>query len=145
MVDKTHINFFVEWGYLGMFNPSARVDSALYILEKNNNQEKDAVFVKLNHLYETKRYDALFEAYEKFLAGGTHELLYSVPQSKLKVIKSWPFIYWISDEFREKFGGKNIVDSFDVAEGLKTGNNFKYLRFWYELTADTSSEIFSND
>ena len=90
MIDKTHINFFVEWGYLGMFNPSARVDSALYILEKNNNQEKDAVFVKLNHLYEAKRYDALLVAYEKFLAGDTHELLYTIPQSKLKVIKPGP-------------------------------------------------------
>lgn len=145
MIDKTHINFFVEWGYLGMFNPSARVDSALYILEKSNKQQKDAVFVKLNHLYETKRYGALFEAYDRYIESGSHELVYTIPQSKLKVIKSWPFIYWISDEFREKFGGKNIVDSFDVAEGLKTGNNFKYLRFWYELTSDTNNEIFGND
>jgi hypothetical protein len=138
MVDKTHINFFVEWGYLGMFNPSARVDSALYILEKNNNQDKDAVFVKLNHLYETKRYDALFEAYEKFLAGGTHELLYSVPQSKLKVIKTWPFIYWISDEFREKFGADSLDKYFNIKNGLQTGNNNRYLRFWWEIASNQS-------
>ena len=133
IVDKTHINFFVEWGYLGMFNPSARVDSALYILEKNNNQEKDAVFVKLNHLYETKRYDALFEAYEKFLAGGTHELLYSIPQAKLKIIKSWPFIYWISDEFREKFGSSALEKNADIVSGVKTGNNNGAVRHWWEI------------
>lgn len=136
IIDKTHINFFVEWGYLGMFNPSARVDSALYILEKNNNQGKDAVFVKLNHLYETKRYDALFGAYEKFLAGSTHELLYSIPQSKLKTIKSWPFIYWISDEFREKFGADSLDKFFYIKNGLQTGNNNKYLRFWWEIASD---------
>jgi len=145
MVDKTHINFFVEWGYLGMFNPSARVDSALYILEKNNNQEKDAVFVKLNHLYETKRYDALFEAYEKFLAGGTHELLYSVPQSKLKVIKSWPFIYWISDEFREKFGEEALGDNNKALTGLMTGNNNKFLRFFWEVDQANLSEHYPSD
>ncbi len=133
IVDKTHINFFVEWGYLGMFNPSARVDSALYILEKNNNQEKDAVFVKLNHLYETKRYDALFEAYEKFLAGGTHELLYSIPQAKLKIIKSWPFIYWISDDFREKFGGTTLDKLADICKGMDTSNNLRFLKLWWEV------------
>ncbi|MDD4029031.1 MAG: BREX-1 system adenine-specific DNA-methyltransferase PglX [Caldisericia bacterium] len=133
IVDKTHINFFVEWGYLGMFNPSARVDSALYILEKNNNQEKDAVFVKLNHLYETKRYEALLEAYEKFLAGATHELLYSIPQTKLKIIKSWPFIYWISDEFREKFGLNTIGQSLSVQRGCESSNNNRFLKFWWEV------------
>jgi hypothetical protein len=141
IVDKTHINFFVEWGYLGMFNPSARVDSALYILEKNNNQEKDAVFVKLNHLYETKRYDALFEAYEKFLAGGTHELLYSIPQAKLKVIKSWPFIYWISDEFREKFKSVSIDKFFKVSQGMSVSNGERFLRFNWELQPD---DVFSD-
>jgi hypothetical protein len=135
MIDKTHINFFVEWGYLGMFNPSARVDSALYILEKNNNQMKDAVFVKLNHLYETKRYDALFEAYEIFLAGGKHELLYTIPQSKLKIIKSWPFIYWISDEFREKFGGGGLsADYQEISVGMQMpGNNEMHFRFPWEI------------
>jgi len=141
IVDKTHINFFVEWGYLGMFNPSARVDSALYILEKNNNQEKDAVFVKLNHLYETKRYDALFEAYEKFLAGGTHELLYSIPQAKLKIIKSWPFIYWISDEFREKFKSVSIDKFFKVSQGMSVSNGERFLRFNWELQPD---DVFSD-
>ena len=34
IIEKTHIELFVEWGYLGMFNPSARVDSAVYILKK---------------------------------------------------------------------------------------------------------------
>lgn len=145
IIDKTHINLFVEWGYLGMFNPSARVDSALYILEKKQIDYKEAIFIKLNDLYETKRYDALFEAYEQYLAGGSHNLLYTIPQPKLKIIKSWPFIYWISDEFREKFEDQTIEDVFDVAEGLKTGNNFKYLRFWYELTPDFNSVIFKDE
>lgn len=137
IIDKTHINFFVEWGYLGMFNPSARVDSALYILEKNNKQKKDAVFIKLNHLYETKRYDALFEAYEKFLAGSNHELLYTIPQSKLKIIKSWPFIYWISDEFRAKFKDLTLGEAHKVCAGLSTANNIMFCRFWWEIDKDT--------
>lgn len=145
IIEKTHINFFIEWGYLGMFNPTARVDSALYILEKNNNLEKDAVFLKLNHLYETKRYDALFEAYKKFLAGGSHELLYSVPQSKLKNIKSWPFIYWISEEFRQKFGAADIKSLLSPAQGAATTNNLRFLRFWWEVDPETISVNYQED
>jgi hypothetical protein len=145
MIDKTHINFFVEWGYLGMFNPSARVDSSFYILEKNNKQEKDAVFIKLNHLYETKRYNALFEAYEKFLTGGIHELLYTIPQSKLKIIKSCPFIYWISDEFREKFTGESLEEFANVCKGLTTANNLRFLRYFWEVNNDDISENYQID
>ena len=138
IIENTHINFFVEWGYLGMFNPSARVDSALYILEKTKSNKDDVVFVKLNNLYETKRYDVLFEAYENYLAGKSHDLLFSIPQSKLKIIKSFPFIYWISDEFRAKFRTDSLDKYFNIKNGLQTGNNNKFLRFWWEVAADKS-------
>lgn len=36
MVENTSIDTFVEWGYLGMFNPSARVDSAMFILNNSS-------------------------------------------------------------------------------------------------------------
>lgn len=145
IIDKTHINIFVEWGYLGMFNPSARVDSALYILEKSNKQKKDALFIKLNHLYERERYDALFEAYEKLLAGSSHELLYSISQAKLKIIKSWPFIYWISDVFREKFGADTFEKYVDVKAGIQTSNNDRFLRFWWEVDMNNISRSHHDD
>ncbi|MBB1344003.1 Eco57I restriction-modification methylase domain-containing protein, partial [Pseudoalteromonas sp. SR45-6] len=134
MIDKTHINLFVEWGYLGMFNPSARVDSALYVLEKNSNSDRNSIFIKLNHLYETKRYDALCGAYENLIKGQSHDLVYIAPQTKLKIIKSYPFIYWISDEFRDKFGKKTINNISNVVNGVKTGNNERLLRFWWEIS-----------
>ena len=37
LIEKTHINLFVEWGYLGMFSSFARVDSAMFTLELGNN------------------------------------------------------------------------------------------------------------
>lgn len=145
IIDKTHINFFVEWGYLGMFNPSARVDSALYILGKNKKESEDAVFIKLNHLYETKRYDSLFEAYKQYLAGETHDLLYIIPQSKLRIIESWPFIYWISDEFRQKFGQTNLNSLTSVKTGISTGSNERFTRFWWEIDKSLISSDYRKD
>jgi hypothetical protein len=57
----------------------------------------------------------------------------------LKCIKSYPFIYWISDEFREKFGLETIDDIFDVRQGIATGNNNRFVRFWWELNASSLS------
>ena len=54
MVEKTQISLFVEWGYLGMFSPTARVDSAFFVLDKEKKSE-DSLFIKLNDLYEMKR------------------------------------------------------------------------------------------
>lgn len=132
MLDKTHIDLFVEWGYLGMFHPSARVDSAMYVLEKNM-QSKDSSFIKLNEIYEGKRYDVFVEAYDDYIASRPNKHNYTLPQNKLKIIKSTPFIYWISDEFREKFGHGITADYMEVLKGLTTSNNERFLRFWFEL------------
>ena len=132
ILDNTHINLFVEWGYLGMFASFARVDSAMFILEMHSN-ENNSTFIKLNDLYEMKRKAVLFESYDDYLNNRPNSRVYILPQSKLKGIKSYPFIYWISDEFREKFGGKTIDDIAKVISGFKTGKNEGALRLWWEV------------
>jgi hypothetical protein len=133
MLNKTHIGLFVEWGYLGMFNPSARVDSAMYVVEKQLKNQPDSIFIKLNHLYETKRYEALFEALDDYISGLENQHNYTIPQEKLKIIKSWPFIYWISDDFRQKFAELLIEKVADIRAGIQTSNNNRFLRFWWEV------------
>lgn len=133
MLTETHISLFVEWGYLGMFSSFARVDSAMFILDKDN-RKGESTFIKLNDLYEMKRKDVLFKAYEDLCSGQPNDRVYTLPQSKLKGIKSYPFIYWISDEFRKKFG-KTIMDEiFDIRAGIQTSNNNRFLRYPWEIT-----------
>lgn len=131
IVEKTFISLFVEWGYLGLFSQSARVDSAIFILDKSVRQE-ESTFIKLNDLYEMKRKEVLFDAYYDFCNGIQNTRVYQLPQSKLKEIKSYPFIYWISDEFRESFNTCSFNEISNVVEGCKTANNYKFLRFWWE-------------
>lgn len=139
MIEKTSIDLFVEWGYLGMFHQSARVDAAMYVLDKNK-QEKDSTFIKLNHIYEGKRYNAFVEAYDNLIDGVAYQNNYTIPQSKLKIIKSWPFIYWISDEFREKFASGLIEETADIRAGIQTSNNNRFLRFWWEVSTENILE-----
>ena len=138
IVEKTYISLFVEWGYLGLFSQSARVDSAIFILDKSVRQE-ESTFIKLNDLYEMKRKEVLFDAYYDFCNGRQNVRVYQLPQSKLTDIKSYPFIYWISDEFREKFGDKLLDDVVDVKQGIATSNNNRFLRYWWEITGSNQS------
>jgi type I restriction-modification system DNA methylase subunit len=144
ILNETHINLFVEWGYLGMFASFARVDSAMFVLEMNSNEET-STFIKLNDLYEMKRKTVLFEAYDDYINNRPNSRVYTLPQSKLKGIKSYPFIYWISDEFRSKFADDAIGNKCNVITGLMTGNNLKFLRYHWEVAnADISLNYYSN-
>ena len=132
ILDKMHISIFVEWGYLGMFNPSARVDSAMYILEKGTKKEKTQ-FIKLNDIYEGKRYEEYVKSYQDLVEGKANKHNISVSQDKLKIIEGSPFIYWISDGFRQKFNEKQLDDLLNPKAGIATGNNDKVVRYWWEV------------
>ena len=144
ILNNTHISLFVEWGYLGMFSSFARVDSAMFILDKKRSNE-DSVFIKLNDLYEMKRKAILFKAYSDYLNGQPNDRVYVLPQNKLKNIDSSPFIYWISDEFRSQFGQKTIGEYLKVASGISTGNNERFLRFWWEIPPTSISSDYKHD
>ena len=133
IIEKTGIDLFVEWGYLGMFHPSARVDSAMYILDKKPSN-KESTYIKLNNIYEGKRYGAFIEAYQHLIDQLDHRNVYEVSQDKLKSIKSYPFIYWISDDFQRKFSLRTVGSSLSVQRGCESGNNNQFLKFWWEVS-----------
>ncbi len=146
LLNEMHIDIFVEWGYLGMFSPSARVDSAMYILDKDPNKNKlETTFIKLNDLYEGRRYDVFVKVYESLCDGIEGKFVYHLPQSKLKEIKSWPFIYWISDDFRKKFSESILENYLNFCTGSKSGDNNRFIRFWWEVDFDKISEDYKVD
>lgn len=79
------------------------------------------------------------EALNDIVANSQNKHVYQLPQSKLKGIKSYPFIYWISDEFREKFGEKLLDDVVDIKQGIATSNNNRFLRYWWEIIGSNQS------
>lgn len=142
IIENTHINVFVDFS-LGNIFGSIMVDPAFYVLEKAINGKRDAWFISLDQYTRTpkeklKKQFAL-EALDDHIAGRENKHNYYLPQEKLKMIDSWPFIYWISDAFREKFRGETLEKNAKIAYGLKTGNNLGALRFWWEIQKE---EIF---
>lgn len=136
ILEKTTIDIFVHWGYLGMFSPSARVDSCMFVLDKSKSGS-DSVFIKLDDMYELHRKAELDRVYPDVCEGRENARVYRLPQDKLRQIKSWPFIYWVSDDFRKKFSAKTIEDYFDVCNGISSGgNNEQFYRYHWEVLKD---------
>jgi hypothetical protein len=140
-----HIDLFIDWGYLGMFNPTARVDSAMYVLERKSSENRNSIFIKLNDIYEGKRKDTFFDVYDDLINGKNNPLIYQLDQSKLKIIRSWPFIYWISDAFRKQFGKKSVENVANVVGGITSGGNERFIRFFWEVDSNDLSLGYDTD
>ena len=148
MLEKTHINLFVEYGLSNLFG-TVMVDPAFYVLEMETRNQPSSVFISLDQYTRTpeeknkKRY--CLEALADFCNNVSNKHVYTLPQKKLKGIKSYPFIYWISDEFREKFKNKAIGEISNVITGMMTGNNMRHLRYHWEVPQNEISEYYPKD
>lgn len=142
ILGETHIDLFVEYGLSNLFG-SIMVDPAFYVLDKNNKNTKDSIFISLDQYTRTpeekNKKTYCLQALDDIVKESTNKHVYTLPQSKLKGIKSYPFIYWISDEFREKFGGDAIGDVSNVITGMMTGNNMRFLRYHWEVQKENIS------
>lgn len=145
ILDKTHLNVFVDYSLSNLFG-SIMVDPAFYVIEKGLKTTDEAWFVSLDQYTRTPnekfKKDFTLEALDDYVNSRENIHNHKLPQSKLKIIKSYPFIYWISDEFREKFSKGLIENTADIRAGIQTSNNNRFLRFWWEVD---SNDILSDD
>ena len=148
MLDKTHISIFVDYSLSNLFG-SIMVDPCFYVLEKGITTSKDSWFISLDQYTRTpnEKYkkDFTLEALDDYIASRPNKHNYTLPQNKLKIIKSTPFIYWISDEFREKFGISTLETIVSVKTGISTGDNEMFSRFWWEINKNDISENYKVD
>lgn len=74
---------------------------------------------------------------DMFLAG---ENRYAADQSNFSKIPGSPVAYWVSERFVNAFVmGTQLGCDFRVSEGIKTGDNDRFLRHWYEIASNDFS------
>ena len=148
ILEETHINVMVDYGLdrVNLFGPGILLDATFYTLDMNKRDRTSGVYFNITANQQEKyKKSSLAQAYDDYLNNRPNDRVYTLPQSKLKGIKSYPFIYWISDEFREKFGGKTVDDYIDVVKGLTTSDNNRFLRFWWEIPVENISKDYKKD
>ena len=134
LVEHTHIELLVDHGLdrSNLFDTTVRLDATYYVLCKKKKNSDGVYFRIANGFQERDKKIVFLESFNDLCNNKTNKLVTILPQEKLKIIEGWPFIYWISDGFREKFKGVKIIDKLNVQRGCETNNNNKYLRFWWE-------------
>ncbi len=141
ILEKTHINLLAELESGGVFELSnVAIDAVMYNIEKEISNTDGIYFdLKIYHNY-TNKGKIFNEIYNNFMDSHKDKHVYILNQTKLKLIKSYPFIYWISDGFRDKFANETFKNYFNISEGLKTGNNIKYFRFNWEFDSKKNNQ-----
>lgn len=138
MLEQSHIDVMVDYGLdrVNLFGPGILLDATFYTLSKGQScNDMPSVFFNITNGQQEKfKKTSLLEAMSDICSGQSNDRVYFLQQSKLKEIKSWPFIYWISDEFREKFTKYSLGNTVKVISGFKTGKNEGALRYHWEVT-----------
>lgn len=146
IIEHTHIDMLVDYGLdrVNLFGPGILLDATWYVLSKRKKDESGLYFNITANQQEKTKQGSLEQAYEDVIHDRSNIRVYLLPQEKLKIIEGWPFIYWISDGFREKFKEKALDDVLFVRQGGATGDNLRTLRLWWEVAEETLSKKYGD-
>ena len=78
------------------------------------------------------------EKAESFLSGQNR---YIADSDNFAKIPGSPVAYWVSEKFISIFRNTSVGEISRVREGIKTGDNDKFLRFWYEISINKSNIV----
>lgn len=78
--------------------------------------------------------DETFDVQEKERLFLNNKNIYSIDVTKLTVIPNTPLAFWFNDEFIEIYKNEDTFDAVvSPRVGLQTGNNDRFVRYWYEV------------
>jgi len=136
MIEKSHVEILVDYGLdrVNLFGGEILLDSnSWYILSKKTKKQAGIYLDIGTNQQEKYKQKSFFTALDDVIGGKENNRIFFLDQSKFKIILGSPFIYWISDEFREKFAKSALSKVANVISGVKTGNNNGALRLWWEI------------
>ena len=104
------------------------VQTVSCVFRKSNMEFYQAVYERLVDYPGEKQKESVFlEKNHEFIA----------PKSNYNKIPGSPIAYWVSSAVTEAFArGKSITEYIDTFQGIITGDNEKFLRFWSEVDAN---------
>ena len=115
----------------GSFFSEATVDIISFVL-KNKQTNNDGVFVGLDRYLPN-----LNDQNKGLLKTLNNKEFYIKKPDSFKKISGYPIAYWINENIVNQFDNQKLGDLFLVKKGMDTGNNKKFLRYWYEVDSNT--------
>lgn len=111
------------------------VQTTSFILRKNINNNFIGNYIRL---VDIKNSD---EKEKMFLKKNLQKNYISFKQNNFNKIPNSIMGYWISEKVISLFSASNLNEYANSCTGMQTGNNEKYIRFWYEVNEEDTNII----
>jgi hypothetical protein len=121
----------------GLFK--ARVDTTAFVLrrEQLEMERRDArgIYFRLNREADAESKRAAFEqSLGRRLGSQPDSHVYEYRQGDFAAIPGSPWVYWITPGLRRLFESlKGLISVAEPRQGLATADNFRFLKFWWEV------------
>jgi hypothetical protein len=135
MIESAHIELLADWGLdrVNIFAGGYASAPAFYVLSKEKKKRKSIFFQLTTNLQEKAKKPTFEQAFKDYIDDKKNDRVYEIDQSRFKIINSWPLIYWISENFRNKFKLESFKEKCPPKSGMATANNNRFLRYWWEV------------
>ncbi|WP_145931271.1 BREX-1 system adenine-specific DNA-methyltransferase PglX [Yersinia bercovieri] len=109
------------------------VQTTAWVINNRNTESYQPVFFRLIEGNEEKKQKSLLDRNNRFA---------NTLQGDFKKIPGAPIAYWISDQYFDLFSKNKSLNFFaDIGKGLDTGDNERFLRFWFEVSSSNGKWI----
>jgi len=135
IISKNIVNL-IQIGYNSFPELNSKVAQATAFVFKNMYiRNYISSFFDLNN-----KYPQAFNKEKAFLKEKADKTIYFRNSHDFSKIPGMPIAYWLSDKFIKIFDKSISLGKIcKVSEGIKTGNNEKYIKIWYEINSQKFS------
>ncbi|MBP2644789.1 MAG: uncharacterized protein H6Q75_229 [Firmicutes bacterium] len=118
-------------GHLGLGAFAAMVDTAMFVLGKDTGNEL-GVYIKLTGVPCKEK--GLLATISRYNDGLDSSCVYIYSQKSQERSKGSPIIYWLGSGVRTMLAkSKTMSEYADIVLGMKTSDNKRFVRLWWEL------------
>ena len=128
--DELSLESFAD---LGQGVLDAMVETAAATWERSSREGKEAYFFR--ELNRTDKSNGLLESIRLIKLGSEGENYFKRYTTQFAVFPDSPYVYWIDSSISKKIANHPVVDptSCSIRVGLQTGDDFRFLRLWWEV------------
>ncbi len=129
LIERASILSLVQLEYSGF--DGATVPICCFTLNNQHRPKHKGAFIRLSSFRGAENQAApTLEAIRNQNCGW----FYLTPTEEFKKLPGWPIAYWLTSRTRECFANNPPLESIcSIREGINTGNNARFLRYWSEV------------
>ena len=130
LLSEKTITDLTQIGYNSFPSLNSKIAQAVVFTALNQHlPDYTGVYVNLNDAPQSADKEIVFKQSPK---------TYFLKQDEFKKIPGSPIAYWTSNKVRESFEkGTTLYDIAPTKQGLATGDNDRFLRYWFEVNLNT--------